>query len=128
MHAVKGANGECCVSLPARCNWSTRMVRLRRCIDKARAVCSQDVNLRALLLKTEDLTLVEAAPNDAIWGIGQSVEAAARGAAWNGLNLLGNALMRVREVIRTGGAVDSDQVAASRTIADLADAPPVTAA
>ena len=104
------------------------MVRLRRCIDKARAVCSQDVNLRALLLKTEELKLVEAAPNDAIWGIGQSVEAAARGAAWNGLNLLGNALMRVREAIRTGGAVDSDQVAASRTIADLADAPPVTAA
>ena len=57
---------------------------------------SQNHQLRRLLLSTADKTLVEAAGNDAIWGIGINVKQAYAGAQWRGENLLGEALMQVR--------------------------------
>ena len=60
---------------------------------------SQDRWLLAKLLGTGSLTLVEAAGNDKIWGIGVNVQDAANGATWNGLNLLGKALETVREAL-----------------------------
>eukprot|EP00996_Jenningsia_fusiforme_P004601 NODE_5440_length_676_cov_15.993620_g5065_i0.p2 GENE.NODE_5440_length_676_cov_15.993620_g5065_i0~~NODE_5440_length_676_cov_15.993620_g5065_i0.p2 ORF type:complete len:187 (+),score=42.46 NODE_5440_length_676_cov_15.993620_g5065_i0:31-561(+) len=62
---------------------------------------SQNQELRATLLKTAGQMLVEAAPNDAIWGIGLSAKDAEQmpAAEWPGLNLLGKALMEVREML-----------------------------
>lgn len=47
---------------------------------------------------TADRVLVEASPVDAIWGIGLAASdpLAAEPATWQGLNLLGFALMEVR--------------------------------
>ena len=63
---------------------------------------SQNAKLRKILLQTGDLKLVEAAPGDRIWGIGRSVKDAARGASWQGQNLLGEALMAARAMIASG--------------------------
>ena len=63
---------------------------------------SQNPDMKRQLLQTGDRTLVEASPLDRIWGIGlHSSDAAARDPArWKGLNLLGEALMRVRRELR----------------------------
>ena len=61
---------------------------------------SQCKRLRRLLLNTSDRTLAEASPSDLIWGIGLDVEKAEKGASWRGENLLGKALMAVRELLR----------------------------
>jgi ribA/ribD-fused uncharacterized protein len=59
--------------------------------------------LRKLLLDTEDMLLCEASPYDRVWGIGFNADAA-RAMSKNreqwGLNLLGKALMKVRQQIR----------------------------
>lgn len=60
---------------------------------------SQNLDLKKILLDTGNSILVEASPYDRIWGIGISVEDAKKGKKWNGQNLLGNALMKVRKVI-----------------------------
>lgn len=64
---------------------------------------SQDPVLRQTLLDTGDRTLVEASPLDQIWGIGlRSTDAGAEDPSqWQGLNLLGLALMQVREALRS---------------------------
>ncbi|WP_277963929.1 NADAR family protein [Pseudomonas sp. RIT-To-2] len=58
----------------------------------------QNPALKMLLLNTGDRVLVEASPVDAIWGIGLAADdpAAEDPARWQGLNLLGFALMQVR--------------------------------
>jgi len=61
---------------------------------------SQDERLRRELEATKGLTLVEASPKDARWGIGMAVgDARSRDpSAWpEGSNRLGKALMRVRD-------------------------------
>ncbi|MEU9884532.1 NADAR family protein [Sphaerisporangium sp. NPDC051011] len=60
-----------------------------------------DPELKAFLLATRDRVLVEASPRDRIWGIGlaASDERAASPATWQGLNLLGFALMRARDAL-----------------------------
>ncbi|WP_461534983.1 NADAR family protein [Spongorhabdus nitratireducens] len=65
---------------------------------------SQNAELRDFLLATGDDILVEASPVDRIWGIGldQHDEACRQPELWRGLNLLGFALMEVRDRIKAG--------------------------
>ena len=67
---------------------------------------SGNKKLKEELLATGHRELVEASPMDRIWGIGFAADCAeAQRAEW-GENLLGKALMRVRERLRAeGGAV-----------------------
>jgi ribA/ribD-fused uncharacterized protein len=63
---------------------------------------SQNPRLKKFLLATGDAVLVEASPMDAIWGIGLSADSNKAGdpTQWRGLNLLGFALMEVRDRLR----------------------------
>ncbi|WJK40720.1 NADAR family protein [Solwaraspora sp. WMMA2056] len=63
---------------------------------------SQHPDLGAYLLGTGERVLVEASPMDRIWGIGLTRDdpAAADPTRWRGLNLLGFALMQVRDTLR----------------------------
>lgn len=65
---------------------------------------SQDAALSDYLLCTDGRVLVEASPVDPIWGIGLAQESRDAGNvyAWRGLNLLGFALMEVRDLLKTG--------------------------
>ncbi|PGH28478.1 hypothetical protein GX50_08779 [[Emmonsia] crescens] len=61
---------------------------------------TQNPHLKAKLLATGASELVEASPRDRIWGVGYGAKnAGAMRKTW-GLNLLGKALMEVRERIR----------------------------
>ncbi len=64
---------------------------------------SQHERLRDYMLSTGTRVLVEASPVDAIWGIGLAADHrdATNPHRWKGLNLLGFALMEVREMLRT---------------------------
>ena len=63
---------------------------------------SQNRELREFLLSTGDSVLVEASPYDAIWGIrlAASSPEAQDPMKWRGQNLLGFALMEVRDELR----------------------------
>lgn len=63
---------------------------------------SQIPKLRHFLMDIGEALLVEASPYDEIWGIGLSEEAAREGNVdhWRGRNLLGFALMEVRDELR----------------------------
>ncbi len=60
---------------------------------------SQNKDIKTYLLQTGDRIIVEASPVDEIWGIGLSrdSEHAEQPQHWPGLNLLGFALMEVRD-------------------------------
>ena len=60
---------------------------------------SQNDNLKKILLDTRDAILVEASPYDTIWGVGLGINNpdVNNPAKWRGQNLLGKALMEVRE-------------------------------
>ena len=62
---------------------------------------SQHEELKAMLLATGDKIIAEASPQDAIWGIGmaESHPNVTDQTVW-GQNLLGKALMRVRNALR----------------------------
>lgn len=62
---------------------------------------SQHNNLKAFLLNTNNRVLVEASTVDDIWGIGMAKEnnAIHNPNNWKGLNLLGFALMEVRDIL-----------------------------
>lgn len=64
---------------------------------------SQNEPLKNYLLSTGSKILVEASPVDNIWGIGlaEADERAKNPALWQGLNLLGFALMQTRDQIKT---------------------------
>jgi ribA/ribD-fused uncharacterized protein len=72
--------------------------RLEWVIQGNLAKFSQNPLLERFLLETGTRVLVEAAPRDLIWGIGlgQNDPRAQDPATWQGLNLLGFALMEVR--------------------------------
>jgi ribA/ribD-fused uncharacterized protein len=65
---------------------------------------TQSPELGAFLAQTGNRVLVEASPVDRIWGIGlaQDDECAGNPNQWRGLNLLGFALMQVRERLAAG--------------------------
>jgi ribA/ribD-fused uncharacterized protein len=62
---------------------------------------SQNADLQSFLLKTGDKIIVEASPVDPVWGIGLAPEnpLATQPEHWFGENLLGFALMEVRDVL-----------------------------
>jgi ribA/ribD-fused uncharacterized protein len=62
----------------------------------------QHNDLKEFLLNTKERVLVEASPEDKIWGIGLTADSdkAENPKRWNGLNLLGFALMEVRDIIK----------------------------
>lgn len=64
---------------------------------------SQNSDFKEYLLTTGDKVIVEASPVDPVWGIGLPQENAksANPHTWRGLNLLGFALMEVRDILRT---------------------------
>ncbi len=64
---------------------------------------SQHDDLKAFLLHTGERILVEASPFDRIWGIGMAMSNpdAEKPENWSGLNLLGFALMEVRNTLNT---------------------------
>ena len=63
---------------------------------------SQNQDFKEFLLSTEDKVIVEASPYDKIWGIGmlESDESINNPLLWNGENLLGFALMEVRDLLK----------------------------
>jgi len=61
---------------------------------------AEEEGLREKLLATGDRELVEASPFDRIWGVGFGEENASKNRKNWGLNLLGKALMRVRDRLR----------------------------
>jgi hypothetical protein len=63
---------------------------------------TQNYNFKSTLLATEDKEIVEASPYDKIWGIGMGIEHRniEDKSKWEGLNWLGEAIMRVRETLK----------------------------
>ncbi|PIF43841.1 hypothetical protein CLU96_0757 [Chryseobacterium sp. 52] len=63
---------------------------------------SQNLKFQNFLLSTDDKILVEASPYDKIWGIGmlETDSRAQNPLLWEGENLLGFALMEVRDELR----------------------------
>ena len=72
-------------------------------VEGNKAKFSQNPDLKEFLLSTGDAILVEASPYDKIWGIGLDRETAMKGSVeqWQGENLLGCALMEVRDWLRS---------------------------
>ncbi len=62
---------------------------------------SQNPALKDFILSTKDKTIVEASPNDRIWGIGmaQDHKDILNPKKWRGQNLLGFALMEIRDTL-----------------------------
>ncbi|ROO88376.1 hypothetical protein EDD29_6045 [Actinocorallia herbida] len=79
--------------------WAERRFELVTGVSVAKFSATPE--LRGRLLGTGDRVLVEASPLDRIWGIGLAADSpdAAEPARWRGLNLLGFALMRARELL-----------------------------
>ena len=80
--------------------WDTKKYEI--VVEGNKAKFSQNLELKEFLLSTADAILVEASPYDRIWGIGLYPGQAAKGTVdeWRGLNLLGCALMEVRDWLR----------------------------
>lgn len=76
--------------------------KLEIVINGNRHKFGQHLALKEFLLATGEQVLVEASPVDNIWGIGMSAEnpAAQDPALWRGENLLGFALMEVRDKLK----------------------------
>lgn len=68
-------------------------------IDVVYAKFSQNEYLKRILISTKDAILVEASPKDNIWGIGMDINQPGfkDPSRWQGQNLLGKALMAVRQ-------------------------------
>lgn len=77
--------------------WNER--RFDAVVEGNLAKFSQHASLKDFLLNTGDRVLVEASPVDKIWGVGMAEDHPdiENPALWQGLNLLGFALMKVRQ-------------------------------
>ena len=66
-------------------------------------VFGQNPTLRQCLIDTGDKQLLEANPNDRIWGIGMSMrnKLSTSPEYWHGKNLMGQILTQVREALRS---------------------------
>ena len=69
-------------------------VRYDVMLDALRAKFGNDPKLKDLLVNTDDAIIYEDSPYDKVWGTGE------RGGVGTGKNLLGKALMQVREELR----------------------------
>ena len=71
-------------------------------VEGNKAKFGQNPELREFLLSTGNAIIAEASPYDKIWGIGLDREQAQKGTVeqWKGENLLGCALMDVRDWLR----------------------------
>lgn len=71
-------------------------------VEGNKAKFGQNPNIKEFILSTKDAILVEASPYDKIWGIGLGREEALKGSVeqWQGENLLGCALMEVRDWLK----------------------------
>ena len=71
-------------------------------VEGNKAKFSQNPDIREFLLSTGDAIIAEVSPFDKIWGIGLDREQAMKGSVgqWEGENLLGCALMDVRDWLR----------------------------
>lgn len=80
--------------------WDEKKMDIVVAGNKAKFV--QNPDLKEFLLSTVDAILVEASPYDKIWGIGMDKETALECNIddWNGANLLGFALMEVRDWLK----------------------------
>lgn len=82
--------------------WDSQRIRVMyfACLERFRQVDY----LRDLLLSTGDKVLAESSPYDRIWGtgIGDVLPYAHNPKMWDGQNLLGFVLMKVRDTLRTG--------------------------
>lgn len=85
-------------------NFSEKIWNEHKCrivIDGNYAKFSQNPKLRQFLMQTNTRILAEASPYDKIWGIGMSAnnEKIENPLMWKGQNLLGFALMEVRDML-----------------------------
>lgn len=80
--------------------WDTHKYEI--VVEGNKAKFSQNPDLKEFLLSTGDAIIVEASPYDKIWGIGMDKEQAVKGTVeqWQGENLLGCALMEVRDWLK----------------------------
>lgn len=60
---------------------------------------SQNPDLCTILLETVDMEICEASPTDRKWGVGCNEKKALNKKNWNGRNLLGVILMKVRKAL-----------------------------
>lgn len=79
--------------------WAENAYRI--VVEGNRHKFSQNERLKLFLLTTKNKIIVEASPADAVWGIGlaQDAKEAANPFTWKGTNLLGFALMEVRDFL-----------------------------
>lgn len=92
--SVKGFNAEA---------WSD--VSYGIMVEVLQSKFEQNKGLKAGLLSTGNRTLVEGSPKDSLWGVGihwQDVDCLDP-SKWKGQNLLGKALMEVREALSNNG-------------------------
>lgn len=82
------------------CLWDEK--KLDIVVEGNKAKYGQNPELKEFLLSTDDAILVEASPYDTIWGIGMDRETALNSKVedWKGENLLGCALMEVRDWLK----------------------------
>ena len=84
-------------------NWNQKLWDQHKCdimFDALYYKFTHNDDILQILLSTGDSKLVEASPRDRIWGIGLNITDALSGKKWRGQNLLGKALMNVRDILR----------------------------
>lgn len=81
--------------------WMTLSFGIMAYVNKSKWTSSK--KMKKLLLSTGDKILVEASPYDKIWGVGleSTNDLILNEGNWEGMNLLGKALMETRKVIKT---------------------------